>query len=715
MTQSVTELGLPTPKERRRLREAADLTHEEVAAAVGVTSNTVRSWETGRTHPRGRKLEAYSKLLTRLSADESARSAPSGPTARGDGSASPDGPAAGSAATARPDRGGDGPEDGAVTGAAGVASAGTPTRPAWANGTAAVRADTAHAGASAVGASASTGPAGADTDAASAPDAAPDSPLDSDTEHAASATGSAPADADTASAADAPESRFGLRVMRGLARPAGAQTRPKAAVKRAAKPPVGTPRHEPKPTVRTGAALGGGHGGAGFAAFRPGGPLPPGSGTGTGTGTAPDTGSGAGPDSEPRSGKTTAPNTGTTTGPGRGNPAGQGSEAATRTSTTGPDSGSTTGRRPAGPGSGSVTGPGSEPATGPGSEAGSGPGSGAAQSAGKAAVEAPAPESAPDSASNSPSAGEDAGPAAPEGGADTAGGPAEEARTAPDDAPRDAPGEAAPTVTAISAFDALYDRTAPALARQAYLLTGRHALACEAVEHAFQQAWERWPEVATDPDPVGWVRAATYEYALSPWHRFRRSHRHPDKPPADPADRVLLDAMLALPPAHRRTVLLYDGVGLDLPDTAAETEASTPTAGSRLVNAHADLADQLPELDGVAPAKQSAVLRERLGTLRPALRLEPRAAAVVRVAGEHRTRLWTRAVIGVTAAIAAATAYTWATAPTAYEPPRAPGASVSGVPPHSGPQQLTDEGRQLHDKLLSDPSAGPSRIAPSLE
>lgn len=51
MTQSVTELGLPTPKERRRLREAADLTHEEVAAAVGVTPNTVRSWETGRTHP----------------------------------------------------------------------------------------------------------------------------------------------------------------------------------------------------------------------------------------------------------------------------------------------------------------------------------------------------------------------------------------------------------------------------------------------------------------------------------------------------------------------------------------------------------------------------------------------------------------------------------------------------------------------------------------
>lgn len=676
MTQSVTELGLPTPKERRRLREAADLTHDEVAAAVGVTSNTVRSWETGRTHPRGRKLEAYSKLLTRLSTDESPGSAPSGPTTRADGSAPSapsDRPAAGSVAADRPDLAGGpegGPANGPATGPAQARGYGT-----WADAAAGTPAWTK------AGASAATGPDRADTDAASAASPAPGNPLDSEAEHPAAATGAAATDADAASAAEVPEGRFGLRMMRGLTRPVGAQTRPKAAVKRAAKPPVGMPRHEAKSTVKAGVAPGGGHGGGGFAALRPGG-LPP----GTGTGTGPDMGSGAGPDADARSAKAAAPSTGQSSGPGAGRPAGRGSEAATRTRTTGPGSG---------PGSGSDLVPGT--------------GKVARKGAGKATDKAAAPHSAP--------AVKDTGPAAPEGAA-VVDGPRGEARTAPEGALQDDPGDGdggTPTVTAVSAFDALYDRTAPALARQAYLLTGRHALACEAVERAFQQAWERWPEVATDPDPVGWVRAATYEFALSPWHRFRRSHRHPDKPPADPADRVLLDAMLGLPPAHRRTVLLYDGVGLDLPDTAAETEASTPTAGCRLVNAHADLADQLPELDGVAPAKQSAVLRERLGTLRPALPLEPRPAAVVRVAGEHRTRLWTRAVIGVTAAIAAATAYTWVTAPTEYEPPRAPGASVSGVPPHSGPQQLTDEGRQLHDKLLSDPSAGPSRIGPSLE
>ncbi|MEU4354671.1 helix-turn-helix domain-containing protein [Streptomyces virginiae] len=265
------------------------------------------------------------------------------------------------------------------------------------------------------------------------------------------------------------------------------------------------------------------------------------------------------------------------------------------------------------------------------------------------------------------------------------------------------------------AFDTLYDLAAPALARQAYLLTGRRALALEAVDRAFTRAWGQWPEVATDPDPVGWVRTIVHEYALSPWHRFRRSHRRPDRPPADPADRILLDALLALPRIHRRTVLLYDGIGLDLPDTAAETEATTPATGNRILNAHADLAARVPELADVPVEKQSAALRERLTVLRPPFSLDPRPAAAVRGGGERRTRQWTRATLGLTAMITAATAYTAATAPTRYDPPLAPGESVSGVPPLSGPQQLTERSRELHDKLRADPQAGPARVAPRLD
>ncbi len=72
-------------------------------------------------------------------------------------------------------------------------------------------------------------------------------------------------------------------------------------------------------------------------------------------------------------------------------------------------------------------------------------------------------------------------------------------------------------------------------------------------------------------------------------------------------------------------------------------------------------------------------------------------------------------VVAVTAMIAVATAYTLTTAPTRYEPPIAPGTSVSGVPPLSGPQQLTEQSKELHDKLRADPAAGPARLLPRME
>ncbi|MDV9193758.1 helix-turn-helix transcriptional regulator, partial [Streptomyces sp. SR27] len=62
-TADSASVTLPTPKERRRLREALALSEEQVAEAMGVTKATVRAWETGRSTPRGRKREAYARLL----------------------------------------------------------------------------------------------------------------------------------------------------------------------------------------------------------------------------------------------------------------------------------------------------------------------------------------------------------------------------------------------------------------------------------------------------------------------------------------------------------------------------------------------------------------------------------------------------------------------------------------------------------------------------
>ncbi|MFV5998148.1 helix-turn-helix domain-containing protein [Streptomyces sp. NPDC056231] len=276
-------------------------------------------------------------------------------------------------------------------------------------------------------------------------------------------------------------------------------------------------------------------------------------------------------------------------------------------------------------------------------------------------------------------------------------------------------GAPVPAITPAEAFDALYSKNAAALFRQTFLLTGRRNLSREAVERAFEQAWQRWPEVAVDRDPAGWVRAAAYEYAVSPWHQLRRAHRHPDPPPAAPGSGALLEALLDLPPSYRRTLLLYDGVGLDLPETAAETEASTPATASRLRNARAAVAEQVPELAETSwPAGQSALLQEQLGALaltQPVAAMP--TAHAIRDGSEHKARLWTRAAIALTALIAGIALITMVTSPAQYGSP--PAERVGGVPPRSGPQRLTPQDLTLQKKLREELVRGPARLVPDLK
>ncbi|MET8861020.1 helix-turn-helix domain-containing protein [Streptomyces sp. NPDC004579] len=263
-----------------------------------------------------------------------------------------------------------------------------------------------------------------------------------------------------------------------------------------------------------------------------------------------------------------------------------------------------------------------------------------------------------------------------------------------------------PSLTPAQAFDALYAFCAPALVRQTYLLTGRRELARESVERAFQQAWYRWPEVAVDRDPAGWVRATAYEYALSPWHRLRPRYRHPEAPPADAADRALLDVLLELPPAYRRTLLLYDGVGLGLPETAAETEASTPAAANRVLHAREAVAERLPEL--ASPED----LHRRLTELASAERLRAAKPRTVRWYGERRAQQWTRAAIAFTVLLIGVTALALGTAPDHYEEPLAPPETIRGLPPKAAPGPLSAAELRLRARLRSQEMNGPERLIP---
>ncbi|MEV6653640.1 helix-turn-helix domain-containing protein [Streptomyces sp. NPDC051219] len=68
LEQAAAHDALPDPDERRRLREAAGLSQEQVARALSVRRETVTGWESGRTDPRPPKRAAYARLLDGLAA-----------------------------------------------------------------------------------------------------------------------------------------------------------------------------------------------------------------------------------------------------------------------------------------------------------------------------------------------------------------------------------------------------------------------------------------------------------------------------------------------------------------------------------------------------------------------------------------------------------------------------------------------------------------------
>lgn len=198
------------------------------------------------------------------------------------------------------------------------------------------------------------------------------------------------------------------------------------------------------------------------------------------------------------------------------------------------------------------------------------------------------------------------------------------------------------------AFDWLYARDAAPLARQAFLLCGQQQLAERAVTRGFQRAWERWADVAVAPDPGSWIRAATYGYALSPWHRFFPGRCGRPTPAAPPPDRALLQALADLPRCYRHSLVLHDYVGLGLRETAWETEASARATASRVENARQALTAQVPRLAEAGPA----ALGQLLADIAAAVPVRPAPAPGVRAAGERRTRRQVWAGLGVTAALA---------------------------------------------------------------
>ncbi|MBB1255078.1 DNA-directed RNA polymerase sigma-70 factor [Streptomyces sp. OF3] len=214
---------------------------------------------------------------------------------------------------------------------------------------------------------------------------------------------------------------------------------------------------------------------------------------------------------------------------------------------------------------------------------------------------------------------------------------------------------------AAAAFDRLHTAHAAPLTRQTFLLTGNGEVARWAVERAFHTAWERWPEVARDPDPVGWVRAEAHENALTPWLRLWPKHHSPD-PYAGPVElRPFAEAFWALPRDYRRALLLHDGLGLALAEIAAETEASTPATAGRLLHAREALAEAVREVGESAPEERGPVVHDLLERVAAAHDVTPRSSKAVRSSSDLATLGRTLAVCVATTALIVTTSFTIAT------------------------------------------------------
>lgn len=75
MTATVTEririrlrvhFDLPSPAQRRALREAAGMTQGELASIVGASRAAIGHWEAGIRSPRGAKRDRYVEALREL-------------------------------------------------------------------------------------------------------------------------------------------------------------------------------------------------------------------------------------------------------------------------------------------------------------------------------------------------------------------------------------------------------------------------------------------------------------------------------------------------------------------------------------------------------------------------------------------------------------------------------------------------------------------------
>jgi RNA polymerase sigma-70 factor (ECF subfamily) len=151
-------------------------------------------------------------------------------------------------------------------------------------------------------------------------------------------------------------------------------------------------------------------------------------------------------------------------------------------------------------------------------------------------------------------------------------------------------------------FDAFFQASWGRLQSQAYVLTGSRETAQDLTQEALLRLWKNWDRVARFESPEGWTRRVLHNLCIQSWRKSRPrrfSAKHEIPPSSDVPEHhfQLAQAMRCLPGEQARALLLHDGLGMTVSETASEIGVPEGTVKSWLSRSRKIVATSIEQAD----------------------------------------------------------------------------------------------------------------------
>ena len=157
-------------------------------------------------------------------------------------------------------------------------------------------------------------------------------------------------------------------------------------------------------------------------------------------------------------------------------------------------------------------------------------------------------------------------------------------------------------------FDSFFKLCAGRLYGQAYVLTGSREAAQDLTQEALIRTWKRWHQVSGFEDPEAWTRRVLHNLCIDSWRKESARRRDPLKvvvPTVEIPEHhlQLAEAMRSLPGSHARALLLHDGLGMTISETAQDIGVPEGTVTSWLSRSRRVVAKNLQKPDSESPRR----------------------------------------------------------------------------------------------------------------